>query len=144
MTKIEELDQIKEQINTLIEYFKEKYMESTIVEPSVVKDPKIVGFNVNGKTYRNRRLAPIYREFILDLCKNPFITKEFFIKHLGRPEEKGWYRLVNTYGEGQIQKDVTELPIGGFISTKSKTKEKVSHITDMCEELNYSVGFIYE
>lgn len=148
MTEIEELEQIKVKINSLIENFQEKYFGNENLESfdevSPKKEPKLIGFIVNNKSYMGNQTSKIYKEFLFDLCKNPFLSnhQKFFIRHTSRPKSKGWYRLENTFGN--VQNEVEKLPVGGFICTKSSTKDKISHITRMCEELNYNVEFIYE
>lgn len=154
LTRIEELTQIQELCNEtqerlkylfmLIEHTKNNYI--SLSEPKKVSKKKktITKFSVNDKLYDKKFMSANYKDFIFDLCKNPFITREFLINHLGKGNNKGSYRTENTFGHTH-QKEVSELPsIGGFISTKSETKVKVSNIQSVCDSLKLDLEFIYE
>jgi len=143
----EHLNETQEQLKylfMLIEHSKNNYIISSKPKEVNKKKKTITKFSVNDKLYDKKFMSDNYKDFIFDLCKNPFITREFLINHLGKGNNKGSYRTENTFGSTH-QKEVSELPsIGGFISTKSETRVKVSNIQSVCDSLKLDLKFIYE
>jgi hypothetical protein len=95
-------------------------------------------------------MSEVFRSFLFDEEKlfgtNIKEGREFFYKHMGlikNKEERGRYRLNNTFSE-ESQSEVKELEtIGGFFTTSMNTNRKLQFVASMCDDKGYRLEMIY-